>query len=312
MNLTTLKTEAKRGILIVTLNRPESLNAFTATMADELEFVFRQVNDMDDVRAVVVTGAGKAFCAGMDLGVDGNVFGLDESLSPQLDAMEDLHSPALSRVRDTGGRVTLAIYDCRKPVIAAINGAAVGIGATMTLAMDARIVAAGGRIGFVFGKLGIVPEAASSWFLPRIVGFDTALDLVYSAAIISAEQALDIGLVRSVVSEDALMDAALELADRWTNGRSPVATALTRQLINRNSAARHPLEAHKTDSLAMFYTSVADGSEGVTAFREKRNPEFRATASSDMPPFYDEWVTSTGEAGHVREPSAADGMQESM
>lgn len=312
MKLTTLKTQTTRGILIVTLNRPDSLNAFTVTMADELEFVFRQVNDMDDVRAVVVTGAGKAFCAGMDLGVDGNAFGLDESLAPQMEAMEDLHSPALSRVRDTGGRVTLAIYDCRKPVIAAINGAAVGIGATMTLAMDARLVADRGRIGFVFGKLGIVPEAASSWFLPRIVGIDTALDLTYSAAILSADQALEIGLVRSVLPEEALMDEALELADRWTGGRSPVAMALTRQLIYRNSAARHPVEAHKTDSLAVFYTSIADGAEGVSAFREKRRPEFQATASGDMPPFYDDWVTSTADEGRVRGPSAADVTQESM
>ncbi len=164
------------GVLLLKLNRPEQLNAFTVEMAHELVDAFTRASDDDAVRAVVVTGAGKAFCAGMDLTVEGNVFGLDETLQPTLDDMrERLNEPAIfNGVRDTGGRVVLAIYDCKKPVIGAINGAAVGIGATMTLPMDIRIASDKARIGFVFGRIGIVPEACSSWFLPRVVGLSQA------------------------------------------------------------------------------------------------------------------------------------------
>ncbi|MGE2717857.1 crotonase/enoyl-CoA hydratase family protein [Mycolicibacterium litorale] len=293
MDLTTLQHDIDDNVLVVTLNRPGQLNAFTVAMADELEWTFRHVNERDDIRAVIVTGAGRAFCAGMDLAESGNAFGLDETKRPALADMDDLEDPDLRRVRDTGGRVTLAIHACRKPVIAAINGAAVGIGATMTLAMDARLIAERGRIGFVFGKLGITPEAASTWFLPRIVGLDTALDLVFSADILDAESAHRVGLVRSVHSPDELLDAARELADRWTRGRSPVAVALARQMMYRNVTLDHPVDAHRVDSLAMFYTSIADGAEGVAAFREKRDPEFTASASTDMPPFYDDWISGT-------------------
>lgn len=293
MNLSTLQHDVADGVLTVTLNRPDSLNAFTVEMADELEWTFRHVNDRDDVRAVIVTGAGRAFCAGMDLAETGNAFGLDESLRPTLADMDDLDDPRLRRVRDTGGRVTLAIHDCRKPVIAAINGPAVGIGATMTLAMDARLISERGRIGFVFGKLGITPEAASTWFLPRIVGLDTALDLLFSAEILDAQGALDKGLVRSAHAGDELLAAATDLADRWTKGKSPVAVALARQLLYRNVTLEHPVDAHRVDSLAMFYTSIADGAEGVAAFREKRDPRFTATASSDMPPFYEAWASGS-------------------
>lgn len=293
MNLSTLQHDVTDGVLTVTLNRPDSLNAFTVEMADELEWTFRHVNDRDDVRAVIVTGAGRAFCAGMDLAATGNAFGLDESLRPTLAGMDDLDDTRLRRVRDTGGRVTLAIHDCRKPVIAAINGPAVGIGATMTLAMDARLISERGRIGFVFGKLGITPEAASTWFLPRIVGMDTALDLLFSAEILDAQGAAQKGLVRSVHAGDELLSAATELADRWTKGKSPVAVALTRQLLYRNVTLEHPVDAHRVDSLAMFYTSIADGAEGVAAFREKRDPRFTATASSDMPPFYEAWTSQS-------------------
>lgn len=293
MNLSTLQHDVADGVLTVTLNRPDSLNAFTVEMADELEWTFRHVNDRDDVRAVIVTGAGRAFCAGMDLADTGNAFGLDESLRPTLADMDDLDDLRLRRVRDTGGRVTLAIHDCRKPVIAAINGPAVGIGATMTLAMDARLISERGRIGFVFGKLGITPEAASTWFLPRIVGLDAALDLVFSAEILDAEAALGVGLVRSVHSGDELLTAASALADRWTQGRSQVAVALTRQMMYRNAALEDPADAHRVDSLAMFYTSIGDGAEGVAAFREKRDPQFRTRASSDMPAFYDDWVSGS-------------------
>lgn len=284
----TLSLSVTDGILVVTLDRPEEMNSFTVTMAEELEATFREVNDDDEVRAVIVTGAGRAFCAGMDLTREGNVFGLDESLTPTLADMEDLDDPALERVRDTGGRVALAIHACRKPVIAAINGAAVGIGATMTLPMDARLVSTKGRIGFVFGRIGITPEATSSWFLPRIVGMPAALDLVYSADIIDAEQALEVGLVRSVHEPDELLDAAIALADRWTRDRSPVATAMTRQLMYRNAGLDHPVDAHRVDSLTIFYASLGDGKEGVASFLEKRTPDYRGRASQ-MPPFYDAW-----------------------
>ncbi len=291
--MTTISTEVTDGILTVTLDRPDALNAFTVEMADELEVTFRAVNDDDLVRAVIVTGAGRAFCAGMDLSVNGNVFGLDESAAPSLADMDDLDNPSLRRIRDTGGRVTLAIYDCRKPVIAAINGAAVGIGATMTLAMDARLVSTTARFGLVFGRLGITPEAASSWFLPRIVGLDKALDLVFSAEILDAEQTREYGLARSVHDPDQLLPAARTLADKWTKDRSPVATAMSRQLLYRNSSAAHPAHAHRVDSLSMFYTSKGDGAEGVRAFRDKRSPRFQGDSSNGMPAFYDDWIART-------------------
>jgi len=292
--LNTLRREVQDGILTVTLHRPEMLNAFTVEMSDELAATFREVNDCDEVRAVIVTGAGRAFCAGMDLTTDGNVFGLDETLTPTLADMDDLDQPGVRRVRDTGGRVTLAIHACRKPVIAAINGAAVGIGATMTLAMDARLGSTAARFRLGFGRIGIVPEGASSWFLPRIVGLPAALDLVLSAEILDASATVEAGLARSIHEPDELLAAARAVADRWTRGRSPVATALARQMLYRNSALPHPAEAHRVDSLAMFYTSIADGAEGVAAFRDKREPSFTGSSSTGMPAFYDEWISTTG------------------
>lgn len=286
---TTIRHDVTDGMLVVTINRPEQLNAFTVTMADELEETFVQANADDSVRAIIVTGAGRAYCAGMDLSAEGNVFGLDESRTPTLADMEDLSAPELRRIRDTGGRVTLAVHDCAKPVIAAINGAAIGIGATMTLAMDARLMSTDARFGLVFGRLGIVPEAASSWFLPRIVGLPKALDLVYRADIIDAQAAAELGIAGGVHEPEALLDRALELAHAWTKDRSPVATALTRQMMRRNSALAHPRDAHRIDSLAMFYTSIGDGTEGVSAFREKRRPEFRGKAA-ELPAFYNEWL----------------------
>jgi enoyl-CoA hydratase/carnithine racemase len=283
----TLDWSVADGILTLTLDRPDQLNAFTVTMAEELVDAFERANTDDEVAAVVVTGRGRAFCAGMDLSADGNVFGLDESLEPTLaDLQERLDDPEIvAGVRDTGGRVSLAIYACTKPVIAAINGPAVGIGATMTLPMDVRLASEKARIGFVFGKIGVVPEACSTWFLPRIVGISRALEWVYTADILTAAEAHEGGLVRSVHAEDELMEAAYALARRFTENRSPVATALARQMMYRNSAQPHPLDAHRVDSLAMFYTSVGDGLEGVASFREKRDPEFTGR-TTQMPPFY--------------------------
>ena len=287
MAYNTLLWEVEDRVLTLTLNRPEQMNAFTVEMAHELIDAFERASEDDAVGAIVVTGAGRAFCAGMDLSAAGNVFGLDETQAPTMADMHDrLDDPAIVEgVRDTGGRVTLAIFNCKKPVIAAINGAAVGIGATMTLAMDIRMVSEKARIGFVFGKLGIVPEACSSWFLPRLVGPQQALEWVLSAEIFDAAEALRGGLARSVHSPETLVADAQALARKFIAGRSPVAVALARQMLLRNAAQPHPLEAHRVDSLAMFYASIGDGKEGVAAFLEKRDPQFTGRASQ-MPPFY--------------------------
>jgi enoyl-CoA hydratase/carnithine racemase len=275
------------GVGTLTLHRPDHLNAFDLTMARELEQFFRVDAWEESVRAVVVTGAGRAFCAGMDLNAAGNVFGLDEDLRPTVEEFRAAYdeAPYDDGVRDTGGKVTLAIHALPKPVIAAINGPAVGIGATMTLAMDLRLASTKARIGFVFGRLGIVPEAASTWFLPRIVGIQQALEWVYSADILDADAALAGRLVRSVHEPDDLVPAAQELARSFVVDRSPAALGLAKRLLYRNSAAAEPLEAHLSDSLAMYWQSIGDGKEGVAAFLEKRAPRFTGRAS-ELPPVY--------------------------
>ncbi len=290
MKFNTLKYEVSEYILTLTLNRPDALNSFTVEMANELVAAFNKASDDDTVRAIVVTGAGRAFCAGMDLTVSGNVFGLNEKMHPTLDDMENkMDDPAIfDGVRDTGGRVALSIYDCKKPVIAAINGAAVGIGATMTCAMDIRLASEHARIGFVFNKIGITPEACSTWFLPRIVGISTALEWVYTGEILNAEAALKANYVKAVYPADQLLEEAYKIAHKIAK-HSPVAIALGRQMMYRNSAQNHPIEAHKVDSLAIYYTSIGDGKEGVKSFLEKRNPEFSKQASTDMPEFYPWW-----------------------
>lgn len=290
MTYQTLNLTNNSGVLVIKLDRPEAMNAFTVEMANELIKAFESASNDDDVKAIVLTGEGKAFCAGMDLGTKGNVFGLNETLNPTIQDMTDrLEDPAMiDGVRDTGGRVTLAMFDCNKPIIAAINGAAVGIGATMTLAADIRLASSKARIGFVFGKIGVTPEACSTWFLPRIVGMSKALEWVYSAEILNPEQALDGGLVSSISEPDSLLNDALSLARKFTENRSPVATALARQMMYRNSALPHPLEAHKVDSLAIYYCSLKDGKEGVQSFLDKRDPEFTGTTNG-MPDFYPWW-----------------------
>ena len=275
------------GVAVLTLDRPDAMNSFTVTMARELEQFFRT----DAMRTRCGPWSSPAPDApsarGWTSPPTGNVFGLDESLSPTpADLRDRLDDPEIDQgVRDTGGKVTLAIHELPKPVIAAINGAAVGIGATMTLAMDIRLASTKARIGFVFGRLGIVPEATSTWFLPRIVGIQQALEWVYSADILTAEQAYAGRLVRSVHEPEELLDAAVELARSFVVRRSPVALGLAKQMLYRNGAADHPLEAHRADSLAMFHTSIGDGKEGVAAFREKRDPEFTGRAS-ELPEIY--------------------------
>lgn len=283
----TISYEVDDGLLRLTLDRPDNMNAFTVTMADELEHAYRRANDDDAVRAIVVTGRGKAFCAGMDLSVGGNVFGLDESQNPTLaDLKQRPVSQEIERgVRDTGGRVALAMYDCLKPIVGAINGAAVGIGATMTLPMDFRMASTKARIGFVFGRLGITPEACSTWFLPRIVGQAQALEWFYRADIIDPQEALEKGLVRSVHDPETLVEEASAFARSLVKDRSPVSIALIRQMTMRNAAETHPRAAHDVESLAMFHASLTDGKEGVAAFLEKRPADFQGKAS-DMPPFY--------------------------
>ena len=285
LSYSTLDYQLDDRILTITLNRPDKMNAFTVTMAYELIDAFERASADDAVGAVIVTGAGRAFCAGMDLSVAGNVFGLDESMKPtpaELDHRfqdEDM----ITGVRDTGGRVSLAIYTCNKPVIGAINGVAVGVGATMTLAMDVRLLSDNARMGFVFGKIGIVPEACSTWFLPRLVGVSQALDWVYTGELISSADAVSKGLAKAAFPADQLLTEAKKLAHSYINHRSPVAIALARQMMLQNPALPHPVDAHKVESLAVFYTSQRDGKEGVKAFLEKRDPEFAAKVSSDMP-----------------------------
>jgi enoyl-CoA hydratase/carnithine racemase len=298
MSYNTLLYQVSDGILTLTLNRPEKLNSFTTEMAEELVQAFERASDDDDVRAIVVTGAGRAFCAGMDLSREGNVFGLNEELRPSLKDMDERRdAPEIFRgVRDTGGRVTLAIFACKKPVIAAINGAAVGIGATMICAMDVRLASENARIGFVFPKIGIVPEACSTWFLPRIVGISQALEWTYSGDIINAAEAKAARLVKEVYPADQLLEKAYELARKFSQNRSPVGIAMTRQMMYLNSAQPHPADAHRVDSLAIFYASIADGKEGVRSFLEKRDPQF-ASKASDMPAFYEEWIKGSSRHG---------------
>jgi enoyl-CoA hydratase/carnithine racemase len=284
----TIRYEVDGGVLVLTLDRPEKLNAFTVEMCEELIDAYDRASRDDAVRVIVVTGEGRAFCAGMDLSVDGNVFGLDETIAtPSLDELRNgRDDPALLHgVRDTGGRVALAMLDCLKPIVGAVNGVAVGIGSTMLLSMDFRFAAKDARFGFVFGRLGITPEACSTWLLPRIVGIEQALLWCYRADIFDAREALAAGLVRQILPNEMLLEEAVRFARTLISGKSTVAIALTRQMLWRNSALPTPFEAHLIESLAIFDAQAGDGGEGVRAFREKRQASFTGRVSK-MPPFF--------------------------
>jgi enoyl-CoA hydratase/carnithine racemase len=270
-----IRAEASGGVLTITLNRPERLNAFTETMRRELIAAFDLADADDDVRAVVVTGEGRGFCAGADLAGGGATFDWRERAPGD----GDWEVP-----RDGGGQVSLRIFDCTKPVIAAINGPAVGVGITMTLPMDIRLAVDGAKIGFVFTRRGIVPEACSSWFLPRIVGISQAMEWVSTGRVFDAQEALAGGLVRSVHAADELLPAAYALAREVADNTAPVSVALGRRLLWRMLGAEHPMAAHRADSKAMFSRGQsADAREGVQSFLEKRDAAFPDRVSDGLP-----------------------------
>jgi enoyl-CoA hydratase/carnithine racemase len=295
MNFETLLTTVHAGVMTITLNRPEKLNAFTGTMMAELIAAFDAADADDAVRAVVVTGAGRAFCAGADLSQGAKTFDYDRRADrpERAGVPRDANGvPDWSHegVRDGGGRVALRIFECLKPVIAAINGPAVGIGATMLLPMDIRLAADDARFGFVFARRGITPEACSSWFLPRLVGISRALEWTMSGRLFPAAEAQQAGLVRSLHAKDELLPAAMAIAREIADHAAPVSVALTRQMMWRMLGADHPMEAHKVDSRAIYARgAMADAKEGVVSFLEKREPKFTDRVSTDLPPWFPWW-----------------------
>lgn len=284
--------DVKDQILTITLNRPEKLNAFTGTMMNELVDAFGRADKDDNVRAIVVTGAGRAFCAGADLSAGADTFD-SQKRTDRPERMRPTGSDidwSADYVRDGGGRVTLAIFNCLKPVIAAVNGPAVGIGATMQLAMDIRIASESARFGFVFSRRGIVPEACSSWFLPKIVGISQALEWCFSGRVFDAKEALAGRLVKEIVPPDQLLARAYEIAAEIRDNTAPVSIALIRQMMWRLSATDHPMEAHKIDSRGIYSRGAsADVREGVVAFLEKREANFPQVVTKDMPPYFPWW-----------------------
>jgi enoyl-CoA hydratase/carnithine racemase len=263
------------GVLTITLDRPDRLNAFTVTMQQELVDAFDRADADDGVRVVIITGRGRGFCAGADLGGGGGSF--------------DRSDRQRAEFRDEGGLVSLRIFESRKPVIAAINGPAVGVGITMTLPMDIRLASDTARIGFVFARRGLVPEACSSWFLPRLVGISQAMEWVATGRVFPAEEALAGGLVRSVHPPDDLLPAAHAIAHEIVDNTSAVSVALSRQMLWRMLGASHPLDAHRVDSRGIFHMGRSpDAVEGVTSFLEKRSPRFPMRVSSDLPGIFDE------------------------
>jgi enoyl-CoA hydratase/carnithine racemase len=275
MDFQEIRYEIADHLLTITLNRPERLNAFTPRMGGELIEAFDRADADDEVRAIIVTGEGRGFCAGADLAGGGETFDWRER-----QAADEIP-------RDGGGQVALRIFDLTKPVIAAINGPAVGVGITMTLPMDIRLAAEGARIGFVFTRRGIVPEACSSWFLPRIVGISQAMEWVASGRVFSAEEALAGGLVRSVHPQAKLLDSARALGSEISEHAAPVSVALARRLLWTMLGAEHPMAAHRADSRAMFARGQSDDArEGVTSFLEKRDPEFSDRVSDGLPELF--------------------------
>jgi enoyl-CoA hydratase/carnithine racemase len=279
----TILYDVADGVATITLNRPDKLNAFTGQMMLDMIAAFDATDADDAVRVVIVTGAGRAFCAGADLSAGARTF--------DRGARSDTTGASKGVERDGGGRLTLRIYDSLKPVIAAVNGPAVGVGVTMQLAMDIRMASEDARFGFVFARRGITPEAASSWFLPRLVGVQTALEWCYTGRVFPAAEALQRGLVRSVHPPGELLDAARALAREIADNCAPVSLALTRQLIWRMAGADQPMEAHRADSRAIESRGAsADTREGVTAFLEKRKANYPNRVSSDVPDIWPHWT----------------------
>lgn len=287
----TIKYELVEQILTITLNRPGTLNAFTATMERELIDAFNRADEDDDVRAIIMTGEGRAFCAGADLSSGVEAFDIDArrgAVKRLPDGSVDYSDP---KVSDGGGNLTLRIFKCLKPVIAAVNGPAVGVGVTMLLAMDVRIASEAARFGFVFSQRGIVPESASSWFLPRVVGIAQALEWCYSGRVFSAEEAFAGRLVSKVVPPDQLLPTGRALAREIADKTAPLSIALTRQMMWRMLGADDPMEAHKIDSRASYTLGgSADAKEGVMAFLEKRPAMFKNKVSAEMPDYFPWWT----------------------
>jgi enoyl-CoA hydratase/carnithine racemase len=285
MDHTTITTELTDRILTITLDRPDRLNAFTVPMQRELVDVLDRVDADPEVRVVVITGRGRGFCAGADLASGGDTFDIDAG-SPATGSGR----PA-SAHRDEGGLLTLRLYACAKPVIAAINGPAVGVGATMTLPMDIRLASESARFGFVFARRGIVPEACSSWFLPRVVGINTALEWTMTGRVFDAQEALDRGLVRSVHPADDLLPAAYDIAREIATSTSAVSVAMTRQMLWRMLGEDHPMAAHRIDSPAIANLGRShDAREGVMSFLEKRPPVFTDQVPTDIPAPWPFWT----------------------
>lgn len=291
-----IKTEVDdSGIMVLTLCRPDAMNAFTGRMMHEIVDAFDKADAEDNVRAIIMTGDGeRAFCAGADLSQGDKTFDYaersDGGQKPKVVAADGGINWSSEDIRDSGGMLTLRIFESIKPVIGAINGAAVGVGVTMQLPMDVRIASDNARFGFVFARRGIVPEACSSWFLPRIVGISQALKWCYSGEVFGAEEALKGGLISEIVPQADLLARAKEIALQMTQMSSPVSVSMTRQMMWRMLGADHPIEAHKVDSKAIFGRGrQSDAKEGVMSFLEKRPPEFKDSPSKDMPGFYPWW-----------------------
>ena len=285
----TIKLEKSEGIATLTLNRPDKLNAFNTQMMKEMIAAFDVTDADDEIKVVIVTGAGRGFCAGADLGGGAQTFDYDSQGGEAQKARQEagVH-------RDGGGLLTLRIFDSLKPVISAVNGAAVGIGITMQLAMDIRMASTDAKFGFVFNRRGINPEAASSWFLPRLVGVQQALEWCYTGRVFGAQEALDGRLVRSIHAPEDLLPAARALAREMADNCAPVSQAITRQMIWRMAGASHPMEAHKVDSRGIQHRGAsADAKEGVMSFLEKRPAVFPNKVSTDIPPIWENWQAPT-------------------